>query len=50
MRYMRWSWPEYLACPDDLIDVIDDMAKEAAKQAQRAQQQASSGPSAWRRR
>jgi len=28
MRFMRWSWAEYLAAPMPLIDAIHEMVEE----------------------
>lgn len=36
MRYMRWSYPELLTCPDDYLEVIGDEAKRETQAAKSA--------------
>lgn len=36
MRYMRWSFTDYMACPDDYVEVIVEQAKQEAAEARAA--------------
>lgn len=36
MRYMRWSYPELLACPVDYIGLIVDESKREAREIENA--------------
>ena len=33
MRYLRWSYPDLLACPVDYLEVIAEEAKKEAAEA-----------------
>lgn len=33
MRYMRWSYDQLIACPDDYIEVIVEEQKQEAAEA-----------------
>lgn len=41
MKYMEWSWADYMVCPDDLLPVIAEIAEEEAARLNESRSRAS---------